>query len=277
VKIVLLIFFIIFTSTIYASEKQSINFAPLPTKKATKNIKDFLAMSYYLEQQLSIDINYIYKKDYKDILQGFKNQTIDLAFLGPLPLISLYQQYPYVEPIVMFKGKNGSTNYRCVIAKFKNDHFPNSNNKQPIKVALTQALSTCGYFMTHRLLKEKFAIDLKQQQFDYTMSHTNALLSVVKGEFLLAGAKDSIARQFESLGVEIIAQSDLLPGFSLVVNKKSLSQKQINKIRDSLLNIPEAIYSNWSGPPANGMIETSIEDYNSLNIAIDIPQEGNIK
>ncbi len=278
-KIVLLILSIVLINSVSAADKKIIHFVPPPTQKALKNIKDFLSMSYYLEQQLSLDIKYIYKKDYKDILQGFKDQSIDMAYLGPLPLISLVQQYPQAEPIIIFKNKKGMANYRCVIAKFKNDSFDRNSlaKNQPLKIALTQPLSTCGYLMTERLLKEQFSIDLKQQQFHYTMSHSNALLSVVKGEFLLAGAKDSIARQFESLGMEIIAQSELLPGFSLVVNKKSLSQKQIDAIRSTLLNVPEEIYSHWDGPPASGMIAASIADYDSLNTTIDIPQQGNIK
>ena len=278
-KLLLLILSLAYINCVYADDKTIIHFAPLPTQKAVKNIKDFLSMSYYLEQQLLLDIKYVYKKDYKDILKGFKDQTIDMAYLGPLPLVSLVQQYPQAEPIIMFKSKKGTANYRCVIAKFKNDRFDRNTiiKDQPLKIALTQPLSTCGYLMTSKLLKEKFAIDLNQQQFHYTMSHSNALLSVLKGEFLLAGAKDSIARQFESLGMEIIAQSELLPGFSLVVNKKSLSQKQIAAIRSTLLNVRKEIYSQWDGPPANGMTAANIADYDSLNTTIDIPQQGNIK
>ena len=274
VKIALLIFCIIFTSVASAEDKTSINFAPLSTREATNNIKEFLSMTYYLENKLSVDFNYIYKKDYKDILNGFENQTIDLAYLGPLPLITLLKKYPYIEPIVTFKNKNGSSKYRCVLAKFKNDSF---DKDKPIKVALTQPLSTCGYLMTSKLLKDEFAIDLRQQKYHYTMSHTGALLAVLQGDFLIAGAKDTIARQFESLGMEIIAQSDYLPGLSLVANKKTLSQKQIDDIRNSLLSIPQETIKNWEGFMSHGMTKASIKDYGTLNINVDIPQHGNIE
>ena len=274
VKITLLIFCIIFTSVASAEDKTSINFAPLSTREATNNIKEFLSMTYYLENKLSVDFNYIYKKDYKDILNGFENQTIDLAYLGPLPLITLLKKYPYIEPIVTFKNKNGSSKYRCVLAKFKNDSF---DKDKPIKVALTQPLSTCGYLMTSKLLKDEFAIDLREQKYHYTMSHTSALLAVLQGDFLIAGAKDTIARQFESLGMEIIAQSDYLPGLSLVANKKTLSQKQIDDIRNSLLSIPQETIKNWEGFMSHGMTKASIKDYGTLNINVDIPQHGNIE
>lgn len=273
-KMFILIFSIFFTSLLFAQEKKVINFAPLPTKNSLLNIKEFLPVVKYIKNKLSLDVNYIYKKDYQDILDGFKNGTIDIAYLGPLPFVSLKKKYPYVEPIVAFKQSNGSSKYRCVIAKFKNDKF--DKNKQ-IKVALTQPLSTCGYLMTNILLRDKFNIKLKDQKYKYTMSHTNALISVVKGEFLLAGAKESIAKKYRSLGMEIIAQSELLPGFSLVVNTKTLSKKQIKQIQDVLLSVSQERYKSWGGITSNGLEKANIDDYNSLNVDFYIPKVGNMR
>jgi len=273
-KMFILIFSIFFTSLLFAQEKKVINFAPLPTKNSLLNIKEFLPVVKYIKNKLSLDVNYIYKKDYQDILDGFKNGTIDIAYLGPLPFVSLKKKYRYAEPIVTFKQSNGSSKYRCVIAKFKNDKF--DKNKQ-IKVALTQPLSTCGYLMTNILLRDKFNIELKDQKYKYTMSHTNALISVVKGEFLLAGAKESIAKKYRSLGMEIIAQSELLPGFSLVVNTKTLSKKQIKQIQDVLLSVSQERYKSWGGITSNGLGKANIDDYNSLNVDFYIPKVGNMR
>ncbi|MCW8929968.1 MAG: PhnD/SsuA/transferrin family substrate-binding protein [Gammaproteobacteria bacterium] len=273
-KAYILIFSIIMSQVVVANDKTSINFAPLPTKKTVKNAEDFLSMATYLKNKLSLDFNFIYKQDYQDILDGFENKTIDIAYLGPLPLISLVKKYQHIEPIVTFKNNSGSSKYRCVLAKFKKDDF---NNNKPIKVALTQPLSTCGYLMTSQLLKDNFNVDLKQQQYHYTMSHTNALLAVLQGDYLIAGAKKNIAEKFKSLGIEIIAQSKELPGFSLVANKKTLSPKQIQTIQQSLLSVSPDTLKLWSGFTSNGMKRVSLKDYDVLNINIVIPQSGNIK
>ena len=273
-NVFILIFYIFFTNSLFAQEKKVINFAPLPTKGSIQNVKEFLPINSYLKETLSLDIHYIYKKDYQEILDGFEDGSIDIAYLGPLPFVSLRKKYPYAEPIVVFKQSNGLSKYRCVVAKFKNDTF--DKNKQ-IKVALTQPLSTCGYLMTNILLKDKFNIELKNQKYKYTMSHTNALISVVKGEFLLAGAKDSIAKRYESLGMEIIAQSKLLPGFSLVVNTKTLSKKQIKEIQDTLLSISSKKYKSMGGITSKGLEKSNIEDYDSLIVDFHIPKVGNIK
>ena len=272
-NIFVVLIFLLLSTTLMGNEKRVIKFAPLPTKKASKNIEDFLPLNSYLKKRLSVDIKYIYKKDYQDILNGFKDGTIDMAYLGPLPFISLKKQYMFVKPLITFKQKSGSSKYRCVLAKFKNDKF---DRQKQVKIALTQPLSTCGYLMTNVLLKENFNMELKEQKYDYTMSHTNALISAVKGEFLIAGAKESIAKKYASLGMEIIAQSKLLPGFSLVVNTQTLSTEQIKEIEDALLRLPQEKYKSWKGITANGIEKANIEDYNELNVNFYIPKKGNM-
>nr|WP_321267085.1 PhnD/SsuA/transferrin family substrate-binding protein [uncultured Sulfurimonas sp.] len=273
-KIFFMICFLLISTSIFAQNIRVINFAPLPTKKASKNIEDFLPMNSYLKEKLSIDIKYVYKDDYQEILNGFKDGSIDMAYLGPLPFLALRDEYMFVKPIISFKEKNGSSKYRCVLAKFKNDKF-DKNSK--IKVALTQPLSTCGYLMTNLLLKENFNIELKKQKYDYKMSHTNALTSVAKGEFLIAGAKESIAKKYSSLGIEIIAKSKLIPGFCLVVNTQTLSLGQIKEIEDALFSLPQEKYKSWKGVTAYGVEKTNIDDYKELNIDYSIPHSGNIK
>lgn len=247
-----------------------VNFAPLPTTRVTKDIEDFLPMSRYLESKIPIKINYVYEKDYQGILDGFKDGSIDMAYFGPLPYLSLKKEYDSIEPIVTFKQDDGSVKYRCVLAKFRDDEF---KKEAPIKVALTQSLSTCGYYMSSILLRENFNIDLSKQNYKYTMSHTNALTSVLKGEFLVAGAKESIAKKFESLGMEIIAKSELLPGFSLVVNTKTLDKEQIKKIKETLLELEDREAKDSMGVLSNGVAEASTRDYDGLSIDIEMPQK----
>jgi len=269
-----ILFFLLSLSYLLLAQSTKVNFAPLPTEKVIEDVKFFLPMSSYLESKISIKINYIYKKDYKDILDGFKDGSIDMAYLGPLPYLSLEKEYEFVEPIIIFKQDDGLSKYRCVLAKFKEDEFKKDSQ---IKVALTQPLSTCGYYMSSILLKENFNIELSEQKYDYTMSHTNALIGVLKGEFLIAGVREKTAQQFESLGMEIIAKSKLLPGFSLVVNTKTLNKEQIKKIRNTLLELEDKDTKGLRGILSNGVAKASKSDYIELNTDIKIPQKVDMK
>ena len=253
--------------------KRIFNLAPLPTKKLEQNIKEFLPIHSYMQKKMGIKINYVHLKNYRDILDGFKNGSIDIAYLGPLPFIELYKEYKYAKPIVIFKQRNGLAKYRCVLAKFKDDNIDFSKK---IKVALTQPLSTCGYFMSSKLLKEKFSVNLKDKYYDYTMSHTNALSAVLKGEFDIAGAKESIAQRFESLGLEIIAKSEPLPGFSIVVNTKTVSKEEIELLQ-KILDFPIDKLKQIGGIISKGVVKTNIRDYDMLKVNFKIPTSGNMK
>ena len=95
ILIILLLLFIIFP--LYSNDKKILNFAPLPTNKASKNIQEFLAMSAYLKEDLSLEVKYIYKRGYQDIFNGFKDGSIDITYFDPLAFITLKKEYKFVK------------------------------------------------------------------------------------------------------------------------------------------------------------------------------------
>lgn len=264
---------LLFFSLLNAKNVNSIVFAPLPTKLKSNIINDFNPLISYLEKNLNIEIEYKFYQNYKDIIDAIKNKEVDIAYLGPLPYIALYSEYKGVKPLVSFKEKNKKHNYRCVLAKFKTSNIDISKD---VKIALTQPLSTCGYFMTNILLKKQYDKSLENFLYSYEMSHENSLLSLVKGTHILAGAKEDIAKKYESLGVSIIKRSILLPGFTLVVNKNTISDNLSSKIKKTLLNIDTKTLSTLKKGRYGFSLATQ-KDYGNLKVNINkIPFVGNI-
>lgn len=270
---VLVFIMIIFSSSLIAEQKRTIHFTPLPMQNNKKTIEKFIPLIDYLQNTLPLNIKFNYQKDYEEIINGFIDGTIDIAYLGPFPYALLKSKYEFVKPIVVFKRKDGTGNYRCAISKFSKDKL---DLNKPIKVALTQPESTCGYYFTNKLLKEKFSISLEDTKYNYTMSHTNALTSVMREEYLLAGSSEDIARKYESLGMEIIALSEALPGLTLVVNTKTLSLEEIDMITNALLNIPKQNYEMLGDIAKYGVAPADVSSYDIFNIECEIPKKGNI-
>ncbi len=254
-----------------AETPRPIIFAPLPMKSRAKSIEEFLPLINYLQNEAALTIVIEYQEPYDKILQGFETQQVDLAYLGPLPLAILKKSYPHVLPIITFNHQNGDSHYRCVLSKFKKDTLPTD---RPLKVALTQPLSTCGYYMTRQLLQEHYGIALETQYFDYTMSHTGALIETLKGNFDIAGASDEIAEQFGSLGMETVAQSRELPGFALVANTKTLSSAQIEALQKSILAIDAAQYKTWGSKFQYGFSKADPHAYDAIAPDSEIPIKG---
>jgi phosphonate transport system substrate-binding protein len=266
---------LLFVANLYGSSmKNTITFAPLHITQKSKAIEEFLPLFSYIEKISGIKTKFIYETEYSTIIEKFKQNKIDIVLLGPLPYLKLNESYKFNEPIISFRQQNGESFYRCVLAKLGEDTI---NFEDTLKIALTQPLSTCGYYMTNVLLKKNYNKDLKKQKYHYTMSHYNALTSVLDGDFQLAGVKSNVADDFKSLGIRTIAQSDLIPSFSLVVNTKTLSQKQIKIIQNLILSIPESTYHKWQGITENGFIKVDKTLYDSLKVDFNtIPNRGNI-
>jgi len=265
---------VIIPLVLFAQDKTTLNFSPLPIKNTSKNIQDFLPLTSYLENELNLTIKYSHHQNYQDIINDLKAGKIDIAYLGPLPFIALKKEYPQIKLLATINQNNGSTQYRCVLTKFKHDQI---DTTIPIKVALTQPLSTCGYYMTQKLLKENLGLELKEQKYDYTMSHSNAILSTLEGNYIVAGAKDSIAEKHKTLGMEIIAKSDPLPGFVLVANLQTISPEQFKSLQNTILNIDKNQYKKWKGLFSKGFSTPKEKEYENFDIDFnDIPLEGNM-
>lgn len=260
-------------ATLLVAEQKTIYFSPLPMKSKKQTIEEFLPFVHYMETKLPYKVEFNYKKDYNDILNGFIDGSIDIAYLGPLPYTVLRSRYPHVKPIVSFKQPDGTNSYRCAISKFSKDTI---DFDKPVTVALTQPLSTCGYYAVKKMLKKEFGLSLAKQRYDYTMSHTNALIGVVKGEYMIAGSSERLAKQHQSLGMEIIARSELLPTFALVVNTKTLSSQEIEQITETLLNIPKYEYQDWRSIFKNGFSPADAEAYDAIDLDCEVPKKGNM-
>lgn len=252
-------------------------FAPLPQSNTQKVFEDFNPMILYLEKMLNEHIEFRYEKQYDDIIEQFKANKIDIAYFGPLPFVALQKKFPSALPIITFNESDGKSGYHCVLVKFAKDTVHFQENPRT-KVALTQPLSTCGYTKTKLLLKERYNQDLSKMLYRYVGKHDEVALSVIRGEFLLGGMRESIAQEYTSLGLEIIATSPLLPGFSLVVNTQTLSPEQIEAIKKALLSAPKEVYETWGKELSYGMNEPNHKLFNLLSAEIlefEVPQMGN--
>jgi phosphonate transport system substrate-binding protein len=113
--------------------------------------------------------------------------------------------------------------------------------------------------------------------YRYVGTHDEVALSIIRGDFQMGGMKESIAREYASLGLEVIQTTPLIPGFSLVVNTQTLSLEQIEKIKSILLAAPKEVYQTWGKDIRYGMSETDMEMFRHLKSEIEtfnVPQSG---
>ncbi len=237
-------------------------FAPLATKDIKTIHAQFLPMTRYLEKKLNVKIKIDYNSSYDTLLEKFINGKIDIAYLGPLPYLSLEERYPYAKPLVNFKNEKGEVSYTCSFVSFISTRS-SIENMIDNKIALTQPLSTCGYLFVNDVLNN-FNTDIEKNKYKYVDRHDNVALSVIRGEFKYGGVKTDIAKEYWHLGLEEIVRSKAIPGFILVGNKKTLDTQLLTNIKNSMLTVEKKEFSLWDKSMKFGTVETNNTDYNHL-------------
>ena len=278
---VIAIWFISICSTISAEE---IIFASLPLERPEKIFREMRPFLDYIGKELDVSIKIQYYKNYKDIVSNFKEEKIDLVLLGPLPYIQLRKLYSDADPVVLFLNSKGESTYTCSLITGIESGIEFSGQLKGEHIALTQPLSTCGYYSVNNLLSKE-GIDISDTLYRYLGTHENVVLSVVRHEFAAGGVKTAIAKRFEHLGIRFLGETGPMPGFALIANGRTLNPEQIEMIKRKLLeldplnnSVHKKITEDWGNIIKYGTAVVSDEDYSEIRQSLGdivIPDKGN--
>ncbi len=243
--------------------------APLPLESTELVVRQFQPLVDHLQRRLGQPIELVLPGFHDDVLRAFVAGEIDVAFLGPLPYLALRQMTPDAVPLVRFIGSDGQGMYRCALVAFAGEPIePSQLVGAP--VGLTQPLSTCGYLGTAAILQAVAGIDLAQTDYRYLGSHEAVALAVVAGDVVAGGVKDEFADKYASLGLEVVAWSERVPGVALIANGATLPAVLIERIRGELLATPETTYRSWGTTLRHGMEPAVDHDFDGLRTFGDI-------
>jgi phosphonate transport system substrate-binding protein len=258
---------------------ETLYFAPLPMEQPEEVVKQFKPMLNYLERQLGVTIEIRYSSSYEDVLAKFQQGQVDFAYLGPLPYVTLRERFNQAVPLVHFVEKSGKPTYTCALISAGETV---TNGMKGKKIALTQALSTCGYLSTDGLL-HKAGSGLDQNKYRYLGKHDAVAEAVARGDYEFGGIKTAIANKYEGLGVKVLAETAPLPSFALIANGQRLSPARIDALRDSLARLkPETtdktLMADWGSSLRFGSTVAKDSDFDvvrQLRRRADIPEKGN--
>lgn len=262
-------------------DAREIRFAPLPMEERETVTAQFLPMTTFLEQQVGGTISFVYTDSYADLLHQFRENAIDLAYLGPLPYVALRAKDTQAIPLVFFKESSGQTTYTCALIGLAERPL-DLTQAQQMRVALTQPLSTCGYLAVNGLLRQH-GTSLADTVSTYLGTHDEVALSVVRGEYDFGGVKTSIGKKYAHLGLEILEKTKPLPAFALVANARTLSPETMQAITAALtgLEVPgqdDKLVQSWGDNIRYGAVPASDDVYDVVRGLLGdhvIPEMGN--
>lgn len=275
-KVVVFLVALLFTLPPVAFAGEILRFAPLPMESPEIVASQWKTLLEYLEKSLGMRVQVDYSAGNQEVVDKFAAGRLDLAYLGPLPYLRLKDRFPAAQPLVIFRESTGEPVYTCALIASAESELRIGQLKGR-KIALTQPLSTCGYFSTDGLLQQA-GRSLKENHYRYLGQHDEVALAVVRGDFAAGGVRAAIARRYARLGLVVLAETAPLPGLALVANGDTLSPERIAKIRQALLDADPTVREQWGENVRYGVIPASDEDYagaRQLPYKAAIPERSN--
>jgi len=257
---------------------ETLTFAPLPMESTYTVASQWQPFVEYIEQKLGLKLKFSYSSTNDEIVMKFASGELDLAYLGPLPYVKLKQIFPAADPIVIFKEKDGGTTYTCALISLAETNFDFTRVKTK-RVALTQPLSTCGYFAGQGILAQHGS-SIEDNFYQFLGQHDKVALAVARGDFDIGVLKTSIAHKYNYMGVIVRAESPHMPGLAIVANSNRVSPQRITQIRQALLAADEKTRQSWGENIRYGVVPAKDSDYEGMRqlpMPLTFPNQGNIR
>lgn len=242
--------------------------AALPLQSREATVREFSRLFRAVGEAVGRPVEFVYHDRYEAVLDDLLADRLDVAYLGPLPYVELMRRDPAAaSPLVRFREADGSSTYRCALVS-----FPDNAVRWPgvagHRLAMPQALSTCGPHSAGTLLARLGGPGLDAMKTHYAGQHEIVAQQVVAGQAELGTLKESVATAYRVLGLRILATTNPLPGFVLVVRNAALPVEQRSLLRERLMAWPTQAQRQWGKSIRWGLEPASDADYDTVRVLL---------
>jgi len=246
---------------------KSVYFGIIPIDNPRIMYEKYQPLLDYLSSETPYSYELVLKKNYEETVEALAAGETDLALLGPLTYLEARARCGAVC-ILKPKGADGRARYRSVIVKKKGNPLPGLSGLKGKTVAFASSKSTSGNLLPRYLLAGA-GIHLNELRgytnFDF---HDSVVKAVLKGQYAAGAVRDSVARKYMKLGIEVIAESGEIPMGPLVVGPGA-PPSVAEAVKKALLKL------NPSDPGGQKVLRRLDEDFrNGFTEASDGDYEG---
>jgi len=260
-----------------AKNKKTVYFGVIPRDNPRIMYEKYQPLLDYLASKTPYTYELVLKKNYEETVTALGSGEMDIALLGPLTYLEAYARYGAIS-ILKPKGVDGSASYKSVIIKKNDSPVKSLSDLKGKSVAFASSKSTSGNLMPRYLLANSgiHLSDLSNYaNFDY---HDSVVKAILKGQYTAGAVRDSVARKYQKLGIDIIAESETIPTGPLVAGPGT-PYAVIENIKKALLELnsqdrdKEIILKRLDEDYKNGFIEATDKDYGDIRSKINaVPQ-----
>lgn len=227
----------------------------------------------YLSERTGLSFELIIKKNYEETVKALGSEEIDMAFLGPLTYLEAKAAYGTIC-ILRPRGFDGTGFYRSIFMKRKDSPVKTLSELKGKKVAFAAIKSTSGNLIPRYMLANH-GIHLSElsgyTNFDY---HDSVAKAILRGQYDAGSVRDAVARRYEKLGLERLAESRPIPTGPLVVGA-DVPYSIVEAVKKALLEIgpdkPEYSFllNRLDDELRNGFMPANDSDYSEIRMLIN--------
>lgn len=258
-------------------DKKIVYFGVIPRDNPRIMYEKYQPLLDYLASKTPYTYELVLKKNYEETVAALGGGEVDIALLGALTYLEAYSRYGAIS-ILKPKGGDGTSSYKSVIIKRKDSPVKTLSELKGKSFAFASTKSTSGNLMPRYLLAGSgiHLSDLSTYaNFDY---HDSVVKAILKGQYTAGAVRDSTARKYMKLGIEIIAESETIPAGPLVAGPGT-PFTVIDNIRKALLELDpqdeegHKTLKRLDEDYKNGFVEASDKDYGHIRSKINsVPQ-----
>ena len=258
-------------------DRKVVYFGVIPRDNPRIMYEKYQPLLDYLSEQTPYTYELVLKKTYEETVNALGSGETDVALLGPLTYLEAHAKYGAIS-ILKSKGADGTTSYKSVIIRKKDSPVRSLSELKGKSVAFASSKSTSGNLIPRYLLANSgiHLNDLSEYtNFDY---HDSVVKAILKGQYTAGAVRDSVAKKYMKLGIDVIAESEAIPTGPLVVGPGTPYAVTEN-IKKALLALNpqnvngQKVLNRLDEDFRNGFTEAVDEDYGDIRTKINaVPQ-----
>jgi phosphonate transport system substrate-binding protein len=197
--------------------------------------KRFTPLAAYLGKVMGRQVVVRVGRNYEDHIDAIGTNTVDIAFLGPVPyviMVSKYGQKPFLARIAL----NGKPVLEGVIITRQDSPLHTLSDLRGKRFAFGDPDSTMATVLPLYFLKKAGVPKTDLASYEHLASHKNVALGVLTGDFDAGAVKTEVFEELQSRGLRILANLPTVPEH-IFITRSDMPPAQVQVLRKALLEL----------------------------------------
>lgn len=233
-----------------AQESKPLVLAVHPYLPALEIERRFAPLARHLEAATGRRFQISVSSDYSAHIKRVGTHSVDIAYLGPAPYVTLVKTYGREFPLLARQETNGTPAFHGHIVVAETSDLETLADVRGRSFAFGDPQSTMSHLVPYYMLLEAGVKLDDLTRHPFLGGHRNVALGVLSGDFAAGAVKEDIYEEYRARGLRSIAVSPPIPDHPFVATRV-LPADLRDKIRASLLAL--------GADPAKRGILTSIQ------------------